>query len=103
KFLIMLLHVGPVVVTRARKADQLPTDHVAVAAVDRIAEKAFDSVLQQHLEERLGLDSIELDVALLEPGQNLVLLVRRQRAECAVAEGLAAVIVDRLDRRAIAL
>src|SRR6266850_4677945 len=47
----VLLHHVDVVADRAGKADHLPGGLVAVAAVERVAEIAFDRVLQQQIEE----------------------------------------------------
>src|SRR4051794_8972125 len=101
--LIVLLDVRPIVVVRAREADQLPTNHVAVAAVERIAEEALDGVLQEHLKERLRLDLVELDVALLQSTKHLILLLEREVRERLAAEALAAMVVDLLDGGAIEL
>lgn len=48
---------------RPRVADQLPADHVGVAAVQRVAEHAFDGVAQQ-LERSRPLDRAQALVAL---------------------------------------
>src|SRR5690348_7871342 len=64
KRFVVLGDPGPVVVARPGEADQLPADHVAVAAVDRVGEEALDSVLLHHREEGVALDFVELSGAL---------------------------------------
>jgi hypothetical protein len=64
-----------IIVTRAGEADHLPTDHVAVAAVERIGEETLLHILEQVLrEKRLAVDWIELHVAALDALQHLVLI-----------------------------
>src|SRR5205823_6127720 len=58
----------------ARKTDQLPTDLVAVAAVDRIGEEALDGVVEQHVEEEARRHGLEWELAFVERAQHLVLL-----------------------------
>src|SRR4051794_13096475 len=53
----------------ARKADQLPADLVAIAAVDRIREEALDGVLQQHVEEEARRHRLERPLPLVERAQ----------------------------------
>ena len=70
----MLGDVVAIVVARARKADELPARHVAVAAIDRIGEKAFDRIREDRLEELLAAAVLELDLAILKAGEDLILL-----------------------------
>src|SRR3954469_8570534 len=49
--LAVLIHLGDVVVARARKADELPADEIAVAAIHRIGEETFHGVVDQHRQE----------------------------------------------------
>src|SRR5262245_15433707 len=58
----------------AREADHLPRRHVAVAAVEWIAEIALDGVLADHLEEDRGGEAFEVDLAGFELRQHAVLL-----------------------------
>src|SRR5690348_3333059 len=75
--LVVALDPVAVVVARAREAQHLPADHVAVAAIDRIGEEALARVGQYLLEQPLGAGAVELDRALLEAAQQLVLLLVR--------------------------
>jgi hypothetical protein len=65
-----------VVVTGAREADQFPSDHVAVTAIDWVREETLLCVLQQQVEELLAVDILERDRSAFKASQHLV-LVRR--------------------------
>jgi len=101
--LAILGNLVDVVVARPGESDQTPAGEVAVAAVHRIGEKAFLRVLQKHAEEALGRHIGELDVALLQPGENLILIGRRQGGEGLAGVGAPAMVVDVADRDAIKL
>src|SRR5438105_3363843 len=58
----------------AREAHQLPADLLAVAAVDRIGEEAFDGVVEKQAEEKSRRHRLERKLALFERMQHLVLL-----------------------------
>src|SRR5580700_726500 len=92
-----------IVVAGAWKADELPARHVAVAAIDRIGEEAFDRVGEDRLEEHLAAAVLELDLTILEAGENLILLNRRQRHETFAGERCLAVILERGERNAVTL
>ena len=62
-----------VVVASTRKANHLPADHVAVAAINRVGEEALLRVLQQLLEEA-ALRISKIDRAILQPCNDLVLV-----------------------------
>jgi hypothetical protein len=66
-----------VVIADARKADHFPSDHVAIAAMDRIGEKPFGYVLQQRVEKGLRIDAVEFDLTRFNSLQRVVLLLRR--------------------------
>src|SRR5262249_12024347 len=72
-------------------------------AVHGIGEESFTRVVPEHVEERLRLRLAELDLALFEPMQHLVLVVAAESGERTVAEGTTAVLVDLADRRAVDL
>src|SRR5882672_3824721 len=86
----------------AGKADQLPADLVAVAAVDRIGEEALDGVVQQQVEEEARRHRLERKLGLVERAQHFVLLGARQFFKW-TPELLAAGRIDLGDRRAIHL
>src|SRR5207302_8563852 len=86
----------------ARKADELPADLAAVAAVDRIGEEALDGVLEQHVEEEARRHRLERKLALLERAQHLVLL-RGGELVVRFPVLLGAAGIDLGDRRAIDL
>jgi len=65
----------PVVVARAGKTDHLPAGHIAIAAVYGVGEKSLLRVLQQQLEERVSIRALKAHFVLLQPGEQLVLLV----------------------------
>ena len=73
----MFADVVAIIVTRARKSDELPSRHVAVAAIDRIGEEAFHRVGQNSLEKVLAAAVLKLDLAGLKALQDLILLRRR--------------------------
>src|SRR5689334_3878853 len=50
----------------AGKADQLPADLVAVAAIDRVGEETFDRVVEQQVEEEARRHRVERELALVE-------------------------------------
>ena len=64
-----------IVVADAGKADHLPADHVAIAAMDGIGEEAFRHVLQQRAEKALRVDAVEFDLAGFDLLQRVVLLL----------------------------
>src|SRR5580700_5439320 len=101
--LIVFADVVAIVVTRARKADELPSRHVTVAAIDRIGEEAFHRVGQDGLEEVLAAAVLELDVAGLKAIQHLILLRGIERRKAFAGERRLAVFVERRERDAIAL
>ena len=51
----MLVDVGTVAISRAWKTHHLPSEHVYVAAVHRVAKHAFDGVLVQEVKKTSGL------------------------------------------------
>ncbi len=61
----MLVDFVVIAHARAGESDQLPADHVHVAAVHGIAEHSFDGVLAQQREEVRVLDLLQLFVLLL--------------------------------------
>src|SRR5579871_2487064 len=63
-----------VVVTNAGEANHLPTGHVAIAAMDGVREEPFGHVLEQGAEEALRIDAVELDLAVFEALQRVILL-----------------------------
>src|SRR3954471_65415 len=65
----------------AGKADQLPADLVAVAAVDRIGEEALDGVVEEQVEEETRRHRLERNLALVERAQHFLLLRGRQLVE----------------------
>src|SRR5712691_7903516 len=88
---------------RARKADQPPAGLVAVAAMDRVGEHAFDHGLIDHGPELArGKPAVEIDAAGREPLQHLLALGFGELIE-ALAVGLAAVRVGGGDAGAIEL
>ena len=97
----MLADVRAVVIVRAGEADQLPADHVAVAAIHRVAEEALERVLQEHREEGLGVDALQLDVAFFEAVQHLVLVRGRKFGKALAGIFVAAMLVDGLDGGAV--
>src|ERR1700733_2435167 len=70
-----------VVGVRAGKADHPPRRHVAVAAIDRIAEISFDGRFQQCLEEHGRGYSVEIGRAGFQRFQIGVLCLTRQGVE----------------------
>src|SRR3989304_5285485 len=79
---VVLLQVLAVIARgHPRKADQLPADLVAVAAIHRIGEKAFLRVSQQQAEKKFRGQRFELDPAVLQRVQDFILLLRREKAK----------------------
>src|SRR5690242_11507893 len=76
-----------IVVADAGESDHLPSDHVAIAAVNGIGEESLGHVLQQRAEKGLRIDAIEFDVAGFKLLQRVVLLLGRK-----LIEGLAALV-----------
>src|SRR5262249_40882406 len=70
-----------VVVSRARIADHLPRDHVAVAPVDRVGKEAHLNVSDDLREERLAVGSFELDFSAFQTLQDEGLVVVRNVGE----------------------
>jgi len=64
----------------AGKPDHPPAHHVAVAAIDRIAEEALERALPEMGEENIGGDAAEIVAARLEFLQIAVLIVRNSSA-----------------------
>src|SRR4029077_8864853 len=75
-----------IVITGAREANHLPRAHVAVAAIDRGGKEALLRVLQELLEELLGIRPFEADLPILEVMQDCILELRGE-----LGEGLAGV------------
>ena len=72
----MLLRVVDVAHLRPREPDQLPSHHVRIPAMLRIAEHALDGVLAEQREKTALLDGPELCVLLgrreiVEPGEKV--------------------------------
>src|SRR5262249_37994157 len=65
----------------AGEADELPADLAAIAAVHRIGEIALLGVGPEEIEKELRRDRRQVDLALLERFQRLVLLLTRQLVE----------------------
>jgi hypothetical protein len=91
-----------IIITRARKADQLPARHVTVAAVDRIGKKAFLCVAQQQRKKVGALDVLQCDRARLKPLEHGVLFGRREIAKGFSGEIALDVIRQRFQACAIA-
>src|SRR5215467_10758721 len=88
---------------RAREADQPPAGLVAVTAMDRVGEHAFDHGLIHHGPELAHRKpALEIDAAGCEPLQHLLALGLGELIE-ALAVGLAAVRVGGGDAGAIEL
>src|SRR5256714_13006478 len=84
------------------KADQLPADLVAVAAVNGIGEEPLDGVVEQQVEEEARRHRLERKLAFIERAQHFLLLRERQLVErLAILLGTAR--VDLGDRGAIDL
>src|SRR5436853_5235589 len=98
----MLLDVLRVDGGHAGKADQLPADLVAVAAVYGVGEEAFDGVVEEQVEEETRRHRLERKLAFIERAQHFLLLRERQLVErLAILFGAAG--VDFGDRGAIDL
>ena len=91
--LIMATDPFSIVVTSTGKADHLPGDHVAVAAINRVGEKALLGVLQKLFEEA-SLFIAEIDRAVLEAGDDFVFVLVAKFRESLAAMALTAVIVE---------
>jgi hypothetical protein len=59
--LIVAIDPVAIVVVRARETDHLPRRQVLVAAIDRIGKKTGLSVLEDLLEESLGVETVKLE------------------------------------------
>jgi len=70
--------INQVVVGRigARETDHLPCDHVAVAAIDRVAEKTLERGLPKMREEHIGRYAAKILSARLERLEIAILLLR---------------------------
>src|SRR5439155_22848912 len=72
----MLVHQIVVGSVSARKPDHAPTDHVAIPAIHRISEEAFEGASPQMGKEHLRRNSIQIFAARFELAQIAILLVR---------------------------
>src|ERR1051325_1091504 len=93
--LVVALHPVAVVVARTREADHFPANHVAVAAIDRIGEEPLFRVLQQKVEELRSADAFELQAAVFERADDLVLVFVGERSEDLPGLCRAAMLVER--------
>src|SRR5690349_1229136 len=85
---------------QTRIADELPADEVLIAAVARIAERAFERVPEHELEERARRRREPGHAIAFEIADELVLALRRQRGErCAAAR--ARVRIERREARGV--
>ena len=100
---IMTVDPVAIVVVRAWKTDHLPRGHVFVAAVDRVGEEAVPRVREDEREEALAVEAIELERAVLEARDDLVLLLVGEIRKGLAAIFVAAGIVERGKRLAILL
>src|SRR5882724_3032040 len=96
------LHAMPVdrlvvVSVRSGKSDHSPGHHVAIAAIHRITEEAFDRHPQQHVEEHCRRHTVEIHCAAFESFEVGVLGVGRQIAEPGTA--FFEIVVDGAQRR----
>src|SRR4030095_98933 len=75
--------VNEVVVRRigAGKSDHSPRHHVAVSAIDRIAEETFDGALPKRREENIGRHATEILAAGLQAVERGVLFGGRALEE----------------------
>src|SRR5215470_14666967 len=75
--------INEVVVRRigAGKSDHPPRHHVAVSAIDRIAEEAFDGAFPKRRKENIGRHTAEVLVASLQAVEIGVLLCCRHLGE----------------------
>src|ERR1700761_1185830 len=73
--LVMLVDPVAIIVMRAGKADHLPRHHILVAAIDRIGEEPRLRVGEDQLEEILTIGAIELERAVFQAFDDLVLLI----------------------------
>jgi hypothetical protein len=64
----------PVVVARAGISDHLPAGHIAIPAVYGVSEKSLLGILQQLFEECPPARTFKLNFALLQPGEQFVLV-----------------------------
>src|SRR5277367_298100 len=92
-----------IVVTGARESDHLPRGHVLVAAVNRVGEKAVLRVPEDELEKILSARVRELERAVLEALDGLVLLIVREIHETLAAVFAAAGDVERGECRPVLL
>jgi len=68
-------NVVAVIVSRTRKADQLPAHHVAIAAVNGVSEESLDGVGKNHFKESFSVTIRILDLAILRGSAGLAMLV----------------------------
>src|SRR6185503_14007244 len=85
---------------QARIADELPADEVLIAAVVRVAERAFERVPQHELEERARRRREARRAIRFEIADELVLPLRRERRERAAGAG-ARVRIERREARGV--
>src|SRR5580704_5340999 len=74
-----------VIVVRAWKADHLPRGHVFVATVDRVGKETVPRVRENKREEALGVEAIQLEGAVFETRNDLILLVVGEIGEASAA------------------
>src|ERR1051326_5381409 len=103
KALVVPLDPVAIIVAGAGKADPFPGRHVLVAAVDRVGEEAVLRVLEDELEELGAVAAGELDRAVLEPGDDVVLVLVGGLGERLAAEFFPAIGGARAERLAIML
>src|SRR5262249_19757497 len=101
--LVVPLDPVPVVVAGARKADHLPARQVLVSAVDRVGEETVLRVLEDELEELGPVGAFELEGAVLEAGDHLILFGIGKPRERPVRELVLARAVERGERLAVVL
>src|SRR5208282_2231612 len=78
------------------KSDHAPRDHVAIAAIDRIAEETLDRALPQMLKKNITRHAAEVLASGLKTSEIRVLLLRVHGSEG--CPGLRQLLVDRIDR-----
>ena len=100
-----IVTVDPVaiIIVRPRESDHLPRGHIFVAAVNRVGEEAVPGVRENEREEALAVEAIELERAVLQTRDDLVLLVVGEIRKALAAVFVAAGIIECGKRLAVML
>src|ERR1700683_2057712 len=103
KALVVAIDPVQVVVTGSGVADHFPCDHVAIAAVDWVGEKAHLKVFDDFGEKRLSVGAVELQFAAFKIAKHFILVAIGQVSELLARIFRLARLIERREARAVIL